>query len=1246
MNIQSMVNLYPISKTLRFELQPVGKTRENFELNKMLEADESLAEKYTEVKKYIDEYHKAYIEKRLSGFRLDGVREYAELYYNRAKSNDRLKKMEKAEQKMRNDIADVLKKGDEYSRLSEKELITELLPTILNDEQKEIASAFDLFSTYFTGFNQNRENMYSSDAKSTAISYRCINENLPKFLDNCRNFATVKEALPEEIFEELNENFEGLYGCRVEDIFSVDYFSNVLSQSGIDNYNYIIGGYTTSDGEKVQGINEAINLFSQSSKIKLPKMKILFKQILSDRESISFIPEQFADDNDMLRAVYKMYTEDMDTDDGEKIKSVSYAVSEIKELFENVGELDCTRLYIKNGLAVTDISKKLTDYWGTVQEKWFEEYDETHLKKGKGITEKYEETRRKEYNAVPSFSLKEIDRLTGKSTAEYYSEAVGKAVGNIGSMYSEAEALLKNEYREKKSFAKNDEAIATVKNFLDPLKELEGIIKPLLGSGKEAEKDDVFYGTFMSLYENLHRIDRLYDRVRNYVTKKPYSTDKIKLNFGNPVFLDGWASNLEFARSAQMFKDEKYFYLAVMDKGNKNSIPKEYDSPIDKNDAFYKMIYQQMASPSKDIPNLMVIDGITVKKTGRKEKSGIHAGENLILEELRNSYIPEEINRIRKTRSFSKNSEYYSKEDLTSYIEYYKERVIEYYSSFNFNFKKSEEYASYADFLSDVDGQAYQIKFSCISRKQIMDLADSGALYLFRIYNKDFSEHSKGKPNLHTLYFKMLFDERNLADVVYQLNGGAEMFYRKPSISKEEMIVHPANCPIDNKNTASEKKTSTFSYDIIKDKRYTEPKFFLHVPIKLNFKADGLARLNDMVRAELKKSEENYVIGIDRGERNLLYICVINSKGEIVLQESLNEIVSRYNGNEYRVDYHQKLDDKERERQKSRQNWTTVNNIKELKEGYISQVVHRICELVVKYNAVIAMEDLNSGFKNSRIKVEKQVYQKFENMLTSKLRFLASKTGDPEAVGGLLKAYQLTNDSKVKTGLQNGIIFYIPAWLTSKIDPVTGFVDLLKPKYRSREEAKEFIGRFNSISFNAEENYFEFDFYYKNFPKGVTDYRDHWTVCTYGERIETFRNPEKNSEWDSRTVDITEGFKKLFEEYGIDYRSGDLKKAITKQNSKEFFKSVLHLLGLTLQMRNSKTGTDIDYLISPVKSPDGTFYFSDQAPDSLPQNADANGAYNIARKALWAIEWMKEDEDETKTKLSIKNSEWLEYAQR
>ena len=115
---------------------------------------------------------------------------------------------------------------------------------------------------------------------------------------------------------------------------------------------------------------------------------------------------------------------------------------------------------------------------------------------------------------------------------------------------------------------------------------------------------------------------------------------------------------------------------------------------------------------------------------------------------------------------------------------------------------------------------------------------------------------------------------------------------------------------------------------------------------------------------------------------------------------SLNEIIS---DNGHRVDYQKLLDTKEKERDKARKNWTSVENIKELKEGYISQVVHKICELVVKYDAVIAMEDLNFGFKRGRFPVEKQVYQKFENMLISKLNLLIDKKADPTEDGGLLR---------------------------------------------------------------------------------------------------------------------------------------------------------------------------------------------------------------------------------------------------
>lgn len=740
----------------------------------------------------------------------------------------------------------------------------------------------------------------------------------------------------------------------------------------------------------------------------------------------------------------------------------------------------------------------------------------------------------------------------------------------------------------------------------------------MLGSGKETDKDESFYGEFTNLYNDLQGINRLYDKVRNYVTKKPYSNDKIKLNFENSQLLGGWDRNKEKDYHTIILRKDGMYYLAVMAKDH-NQL---FEGDSCNGHGYQKMVYKLLPGPNKMLPKVFFA------------KSNI------------DYYAPsDEIMDIYRNEKFKKGDKF----DLSCchrMIDFYKEALAKHpeWNEYGFTFKKTSEYRDIGEFYNDVRVQGYKVSFVDVSESFIDEQIEAGNLYLFRIYNKDFSEKSKGKPNLHTLYFKALFDERNLRDVVFQLNGGAEMFYRKPSIDKGDIITHTANKPIDNKNPNLEKKTSTFAYDIIKDYRYTVPKFSLHLPIKLNFKANGGASLNDLVCDELKKSDDNYIIGIDRGERNLIYICVINSQGEIVEQKSLNEIVSEYNGTSYSFDYHKKLDECEVEREKARQNWTTVNNIKELKEGYISQVVHEICRLVLKYNAIIAMEDLNSGFKNSRIKVEKQVYQKFENQLISKLRFLASKDTEIENEGGILKAYQLANADGFKFQSQNGIIFFVPAWLTSKIDPVTGFVDLLKPKYTSMDSAKDFISRFNFIRYNSDEDYFEFDFHYSSFPKGVTDFKNHWTVCTYGERIENFRNPQNNNQWDDRTIQLTEEFKSLFEKYGIDYRS-DLKAEILKQEKAEFFKGLIHLLRLTLQLRNSQTKSPVDYLISPVKSPDGTFYCSNSADLSLPQDADANGAYNIARKALWAIENMKANAEE-KTRLSISNKEWLEYTQK
>ena len=95
-----------------------------------------------------------------------------------------------------------------------------------------------------------------------------------------------------------------------------------------------------------------------------------------------------------------------------------------------------------------------------------------------------------------------------------------------------------------------------------------------------------------------------------------------------------------------------------------------------------------------------------------------------------------------------------------------------------------------------------------------------------------------------------------------------------------------------------------------------------------------------------------------------------------------------------------------------------------------------------------------------------------------------------------------------------------------------------------------------------------------------------------GERIVNFRNPDNNSQWDSKTVDPTAEIIELCRGYDIDYKSEDLKTEFVSVKDRRFHEELLRLFRLVLQMRNSVTGTEIDYMISPVANAEGVFYDS------------------------------------------------------
>lgn len=1250
--MKRFTNLYQLSKTLRFELKPIGKTLENIEKHGLLEQDTHRAESYVKVKEIIDEYHKAFIEECLNTF-ADSSETYAEQNKNFIKVLQELytsymcKTKDETQQKLLTESQDKLRKiiaksfnNEKYKRLFGKELIKKELIDFLKDDVEDITlvQEFKDFTTYFTGFHENRKNMYSDEAKSTAIAYRLINENLPRFIDNVLVFEKIAQSDVAQKFTELYKNFESYLNVNeISEIFKIDYFNMTLTQEQIDVYNSIIGGKTEEGNNiKIQGLNEYINLYNQQQKDKhnrLPKLKPLYKQILSDRNAISWLPEQF-DANEksgkVLEAIQKAYNEL----EQQILNNSNEAEHSLPELLKSLSNYDLNKIYIPNDAQLTDISQKVYGHWNIISKALLEDLKLTTPRKSRKETEeKYEERLNKILKLQSSFSIRKITDSVHNTYPEIessiitYFENIGKIdneeeniIYKITNSYNIAKDLLNTPYLGN-NLSQDTVNIEKIKNLLDAIKDLQHFIKPLLGKGDESEKDEKFYGEFTPLWDELNNITPLYNMVRNYMTRKPYSTEKIKLNFENSTLLDGWDLNKETDNTSVILRKDGMYYLAIMNK--KHNRVFNIDSIPTEGDCFEKMEYKLLPGANKMLPKVFfsksrIDEFAPSKQLIEKYQSGTH-----------------------------KKGDNFSLIDCHNLINFFKDSINKHedWKKFNFNFSDTNTYEDLSNFYREVEKQGYKISFRKISTEYINSLVEDGKIYLFQIYNKDFSSYSKGTPNMHTLYWKMLFDDTNMSDVCYKLNGQAEVFFRKSSI-KVEHPTHPANQPIENKNTLSNKKQSVFTYDLIKDKRYTIDKFHFHVPITMNFKGIGINNINNIVNQFIQEQENLHIIGIDRGERHLLYLTVIDLQGNIKEQYSLNEIINNYNGNTYKTNYHDLLAKREKERMESRQSWKSIENIKELKEGYLSQVIHKISELMVKYNAIVVLEDLNMGFMRGRQKVEASVYQKFEKMLIDKLNYLVDKKKQPEELGGTLNALQLTNkfESFQKLGKQSGFLFYTQAWNTSKIDPVTGFVNLFDTRYETREKAKEFFKKFDSICYNSEKDWFEFSFDYNYFTTKAEGTKTNWTLCTYGKRIETFRDEKQNSQWVSNEINLTDKFKEFFAKYNIDINA-NLKESITAQESADFFKGILALLKLTLQMRNSMTGTDVDYLQSPVADNNGVFFNSQECDNSLPQNADANGAYNIARKGLWIVNQIKNSSDLSKVKLAIPNKEWLQFAQ-
>lgn len=1233
---ETLINQYPVSKTLCLELKPVGETRNTIQNNNILEKDSKLVENFARVKELINEVHKQVISDVLEAAVLP-VNLIDEIYAMLYESSGQEERMEDIQELLRNEIAEMFYANPVYGKLFGEELFKSILPKYVETEEDLAAvNDFNKRVSMFHGFNEIKKSMYSAEKKYSTIPYRIVHENLPRFLNNIHLYRTLKERNID--FSENMTELEQVIGISdMEYLFSTEGFSKVLSQKGIDLYNQFIGGIST-ETEKVKGLNECINLWNQQNprEKKLPLFTVLYKQILSDGDTCSFVIDAFKSDDEVITALTESYAEFM-TNIVNRTDGMSY-----QGLFQNIDTFDLSGIHIK----ATDLANLSYRFCGRFRELdnvFSKRYDKEYKGKKQPGTEKYEDEKKKALAKIKERSLVEIRDafLENPENSPHFIDWIKNQAATLeAALRYRASVMIAqvDGHRKETPIRQHKTLVGVIKDYLDAIKEMQWFLKLFYGAKLNTEKDMVFYGEYNILNDRFVPFTTLYNKVRNYVTKKPFSQEKIKLNFESPTLLSGWSVTKESTNLGIILRKDDKIYLGIAEK-NSTAIFKELEEDEGDGACYEKMEYRLLPGPNKMLPKVC----FSTKGMTKFQPS-------------------KEIYSIYKNGTFKKGTSF-SLADCHKLINFYKEAISKYeaWAPFDFKFSSTESYQDISDFFREITEQGYRISFRNISAATVDAMVNEGRLYLFQIWRKDFGEHSKGNLDLHSIYFKMLFDERNLANVIYKMNGEAEIFYRKASIDVKNTPTHRANEPVANKNPQNPKRHSIFTYDIIKNRRYTEEKFLLHIPITMNYKATNQYGLNAKVNNCIRNAEELHFIGINRGERNLLYVIVINSRGEIKEQICLNTIEKNYTGKNgsngtISTDYYSLLDKMEKARDTAQANWQDMDSIKNLKHGYLGQAVQVIAQLAVKYNALIVMEDLSSVFVNKRKRIEKSVYQEFESNLLKKLNYLiVDKSRELLNIyesGRALRAYQLTEpyESFTKIGYQSGIVFYVSPWNTSSLDPTTGFSKLFSTKYENMVQAKKFISGFDAIRYNMNKNYFELTFDYRNFGVKQTAGKTEWTICTYGRRLERFKNPDKNDQKDTRDYYPTEELKKLFDKHNINYTSREsVLEQVLSITEASFYRELLYIFTMTMQMYNYSEGIGAgseEFFQGCVMNRTGEFYNSLTANNALPQCGDAITAYHIAKKGLLLAERIKSTPEGEKVSLVVRNEEWLEYVQK
>lgn len=1221
-------------------------------------------------------------------------------------------------------------KGAGIKILEEKNI----LALLAHHNPKRIVSIKEFVEifTYFKGFNRNRANYYTSDQKATGVANRIININLNIFIKNKQDFGLFLSKL---------SKLEGY-----KKYFELGYFKSCLTQAGIEDYNEIVGKvkstvnleYNQKVDKKdiLKGLNKLqkqIGCKTKQQREQIERGESIYPKYL-EKVGLGFHITKNEDDNlqvwECLDYLNKQLVPQV-----KKLREnynnfftnwLEYQLDEIWFSKESLNTISgkwfggsnwfvLTRALAYSGVGKMEKGEYKPGQFASLQElkgamevlERGVDFDVKRSRKNAGVesgNEDMQEPKQYFYKPENLFRDEYKDVYQNKTLFEAFLEIWKHELefkfteildGYVSKEGKQINSFLQNFKEQKQTFfnKSNNEHIKVVfdlmqEGYLPILRmtryhslEKKGEIVPGYNT------DGKFYDALNEFWEE-NPINQYRTAFQATLTQKPYSEEKIKLNFDCGYLLGGWAISYDTYGALIFEKDNRFYLCLINGTGLNEAETQSLYKDIKEENLIKRLAYNAQKLDFKNCPRWF-INSIGDKKAPAVEKY------NLPIDTIWDDYQSyRKLDQKGKAKYLEDNSEFrYRLIDYYKYCLPFHEDLSKFKN--NFSWKETKDYENLDDFYTDAVNSCYKISWENVNFDKLRELAKKERIYLFQIYNKDFEldseigktkygsdfktkeqirkekDQEKGQTNIHTQIFLELLKPENTKYL--KLLGGGEIFFREPSKEKHY-------------------RTDNQGKKALKAPRYYEEKYFLHFPVEIKKQKSSEKALNQSMLELISQNKESIkIIGIDRGEKHLMYYSVISvdEDGNTVIEDqgSFNKIEVKNPVDEKKleceynekgklkkvelvptgrkvnyVDYHLLLDYYEKKRDLARKSWEAVGKIKDLKEGYLSQAIHKLYNLILKHEAIVVMEDLNTEFKAKRgAEVEKSIYKKFELKLAKKLNHLILKDKKPLDDGGVLKPYQLTPLIKAgkidvfEKAKQWGIIFYVQPHYTSTTDPLTGWrkhlyisnsapiekrqSDKSKAKKTNTTYIKDFFDPKSGVQINYDFEKSCFKFNYKD-QTGKP-----WDLYAY-EGLERFYYDNQ-----SRSVkphNLYDEFESLFS--GLKERHAINKQILALESFN--WKTLVFLWNLLNQIRNtdkSKESDENDFIQSPCWSNKYQCFFDSRklTDKSLPTNGDANGAYNIARKGYILLEKIKEHakndpQFKKPPNLFISNQEWDE----